>query len=138
MIAAVHALTGATLARLCGSRTQAALVGAFSHFIEDMLPHRDLDIPQEAALLAGALSLIAAARGTESREFFGALGAVLPDAENIAGRVLDIPEKQLLLPNHRGYHGPKTRTFNVQIVIATIGLASLFLPESKSPTKGTP
>jgi len=136
MIAAVHALTGATFARLCRSRTQAALVGALSHFVEDMLPHRDLDISKEAALLAGALSLIAAARGVESREFAGALGAVLPDVENVAGRVFGIPEEELFLPNHRGCHGAKTRTFHTQIAIAAIGFASLFLPESEPRTAG--
>jgi hypothetical protein len=44
MIAAVHALMGATLARFCNTKTQAALLGGTSHAMADMLPHRDLDL----------------------------------------------------------------------------------------------
>ena len=131
MIAAVHALLGSTLARFCGSRTQAALVGSASHPLADMVPHRDLEIPQEAVLLAGALCLIAAARGVESREFAGALGAVLPDVENLIGRMCDIPEERLLLPTHSRYHGRKTGDFCGQLAIVAVGVASLLLPDGR-------
>lgn len=128
MIVAVHALVGATLARLCKTHTQAAVLGAASHPVADMLPHRDLEVPQEAVLLATTLTLIAASRGIGSREFVGAIGAVFPDLENILGRLLHIPEERLLLPTHSRYHGPKTKNFNGQLSLALIGLAALFLP----------
>jgi hypothetical protein len=126
MIVAVHALVGATLARLCHTRTQAALLGSASHALADMLPHRDLDIPEEALLLSAALTTICATRGSDSREFAGALGAVLPDLENLIGRVADIPDEKLLLPTHRHLHGPKTRGFTPQIAVAIGALAALF------------
>ena len=126
MIAAVHALMGATLARLCHTSTQAALLGSASHMLADMLPHRDLDIPEEAILLAGALTAIGATRGSGSREFAGAIGAALPDLENLIGRVAGIRDEKLLLPTHRHLHGPKTRGFAPQIAIALAGLAVLF------------
>ncbi len=128
MIVAVHALLGSTIARLCRTRAQAALAGGASHALADVLPHRDLDIPEEMLLLAGALSLIAAARGADSREFAGALGACLPDVENLIGRLAAIPDERLLLPTHRNYHGRKTSGFHGQLAIAALGIISLLLP----------
>ena len=129
MIAAVHALVGSTLARFCRSSTQAALVGGASHPLADMVPHRDLEIPQEAALLAGVLCVIAGARGVDSREFAGALGAVLPVVENLVARMCGISEGRLLFPTHSSYHGRKTRGFHGQLAIAAVGMASLLLPD---------
>lgn len=138
MIVAVHALLGATLARLCKTHTQAAVLGSASHPLADMLPHRDLDVPEEALLLAATLTLIAASRGVGSREFAGALGAAAPDLENLIGRMFGIPDEQLLLPTHSQYHGRKSRDFSGQVAIALVGLAALFLPagscDSQPPT----
>ncbi len=125
MIAAVHALLGAALARLCRTRVQAALVGTASHPLADILPHRDLDIPEEALLLAGTLTMIVAARGSDSRELAGAVGACLPDIENLVGRLAGIPEEKLLLPTHRGHHGRETTGFYGQIAIAALGVLVL-------------
>ena len=94
----------------------------------DMTPHRDLEIPQEAVLLGCALCLIAGARGADSREFAGALGAVFPDVENLIGRMCGIPEERMLLPTHSRYHGRETRDFHGQLAIAAVGIASLLLP----------
>lgn len=128
MIVAVHALTGAALAPLCRTRWQAALAGAASHMVLDMLPHRDLDMGKEAALLAGALALTAAARGTGSKEFAGAIGAALPDLENLIARVANLPEDRMLLPTHRGRHGREARDFRGQGLLALAGAVSLLLP----------
>jgi hypothetical protein len=132
MIVAVHALLGSTLARLCRTRLQAAVAGAVSHALADMLPHRDLDIPEEALLLAGALSLVVAARGVESREFAGALGASLPDLENLIARLGAIPDERLLFPTHRSHHGPKTSGFEGQVAMAAVGIVSLLVPDRNS------
>lgn len=128
MIAAVHALTGAALSRLCRTHGEAFLLGGLSHVIADMLPHRDLDIPEEAALLAGALALITGARGPASREFAGAVGAALPDVENLIARLRGLPDDRLLFPTHASYHGPKTRDFRLQIALALTGLLLLAIP----------
>jgi hypothetical protein len=101
-----------------------------------MLPHRDLDIAEEALLLAGALGVILAARGADSREFAGALGACLPDAENLVGRVAGVPDERLLLPTHRGHHGRKTSGFHGQLAIAAVGLISLLIPGPDSDGVG--
>ncbi len=133
MIVAIHALVGAALGRLTRNRTQAALLGSASHVAADMLPHRDLEIPQEAALLAGALTLVAATRGVGSREFAGALGAVFPDLENLVGRMRNLPDEMLLLPSHNRYHGRKTSDFNGQLALALIGFAFLLTPCGRLP-----
>jgi hypothetical protein len=130
MIAAVHALMGAMLARFCDTSTQAALLGGASHVVADMLPHRDLDLPEEAFLLAGALTVICAIRGSDSREFAGALAAVFPDVENVIGRVRRLPDEELLLPTHRHLHGPETRSLLPQLALATLGFAILFVPDA--------
>jgi hypothetical protein len=131
MIAAVHALLGAALGRLCRTRTQAVALASASHIAADMLPHRDLEIPQEAGLLAAALALIAAARGADSREFAGAVGAVAPDIENLIGRMRGLPDEKLLLPNHNRYHGRKTEGFEGQLALALVGVAVLLLPTER-------
>jgi hypothetical protein len=131
MIAAVHALVGAALGRLCHTRTQAVALASASHIGADMLPHRDLEIPQEAGLLAAALALIAAARGAGSREFAGAVGAVAPDIENLIGRMRGLPDEKLLLPSHNRYHGRRTEGFEGQLALALIGLAVLLLPAER-------
>ncbi len=136
MIVAVHALLGSTIARLCRTRVQAALAGAASHALADMLPHRDLDIPEEALLLAGALSLVVAARGVDSREFAGALGASLPDLENLIGRLAAIPDERLVLPTHRSHHGRRTTGFEGQLAMATLGVISLLIPGCDSEDTG--
>jgi hypothetical protein len=139
MIAAVHALTGAALSRLCRSRTQALALGGVSHIAADLAPHRDLDIPQEAMLLGCALGLIAVTRGPNSREFAGALGATFPDAENLLARLGGIPDSRLLVPTHRNCHGRKTSGFLGQLALAALCLAALSLPDrscSQNPRRG--
>ena len=131
MIAAVHALTGAALGSVCGSRTQALLVGGVSHLAADALPHRDLEVPEEALLLGVALGVIALKCGWDSREFAGAVGAALPDVENLVARVLDVPESQMVLPTHRGHHGRETKGFGGQILLSLGCLASLFVPRCR-------
>jgi len=123
MIVAVHALTGAALSRLCRTPAQAFALGFASHLVGDMLPHRDLDLPEEALLLGAALGLVAAARGPGSNEFAGALGAAVPDIENLVGRLRGIPDERLLLPTHRRHHGPRTRGFAGQLALAALSLA---------------
>jgi hypothetical protein len=126
MIVAVHALIGATLSRLCQSHGQAFLLGAASHLACDLVPHRDLEIPAEAALLAGALGALGLTQGFDSREFAGAVGAAAPDIENLIGRLLGIPDEKLLLPTHSRYHGRELASVVSQVAIAAacaVGLA---------------
>ena len=135
MIVAVHAFTGAALSRLCRTSGQAFALGFASHLVADAVPHRDLDVPTEGALVLAALACIGLAHGVSSREFVGALGAVAPDLENAVARALDIPDEKLLLPTHNRYHGVKVDNVAGQIALALGCIAILALPvgeESRS------
>lgn len=125
MMGGVHALVGAALGGLCRTRGQAVIGGAVSHLVADALPHRDLEVPEEAVLLGVAFGLVGVVRGWSSREFAGAVGAVLPDVENLAARALGIPERRLLLPTHKKYHGRRTRGFRKQFGLGLGCLAML-------------
>lgn len=129
MIVGVHAFIGAALGRLCRTPGQAFFLGFASHLVADAAPHRDLPVPMEGALAATALACIGLAHGVESREFVGALGAVVPDIENLAARVLGIPDEDLLLPTHSRYHGEKADNVVGQVALALGCVAVLALPE---------
>jgi len=124
----IHALTGAALARLCRTRTQAFALGFASHLPCDLAPHRDLEVPQEALLLGVALGLVAAMKGPNSKEFLGAMGAAAPDIENLIGRALNIPDARLLLPTHSAYHGREIRSLRSQVALALGCLAAVAWP----------
>jgi len=130
MIVAVHALAGAALSRLCRTGKQAFALGFLSHLPCDLIPHRDLEVPSEAALLGATLALIAAARGPASKEFVGALGAAAADLENLVGRVLKLPDERLLIPTHSKCHGREVRSFTGQIGLALGCLAVICWPGS--------
>lgn len=132
MIVAVHSLVGAALGRWCATHAQAFAVGFASHLPCDAVPHRDLAVPQEAALLGAALGLIGALRGPTSKEFLGALGAAAPDIENLLGRALRVPDDRLLLPTHSKYHGRDIRGVRGQVALAVCCLAALAWP-GRSP-----
>ena len=131
-MAAVHALSGAVLGRLCRTPAQAFLVGALSHMVADALPHRDLEIPQEAVMLAGALGWVAVTQGSESRAFLGAVGAVVPDVENLAARLAGVGDERMLLPTHRQYHGREVDSLLPQGAVALVCLALLGVPKGRA------
>lgn len=128
MMVAVHALTGAVLGGLCRRRSHAFALGAASHLVADALPHRDLEVPVEGALMAAGLTAVALLRGADSPEFAGALGAVAPDAENLLARIFSIPDEKLLVPSHRCYHGRKIESLHSQVALAAVCLAVLAAP----------
>jgi len=130
MIVGVHALIGAALGRLGRTPGQAFCLGFASHLVADAIPHRDLEAPTEGAIAAAALVCIGLAHGVESREFMGALGAIAPDAENLAARALGVPEEKLLLPTHNRYHGAKVDNVLGQVALALGCIAVLALPAS--------
>ncbi len=127
MMVAVHALTGAVLGHFCRSKSQAFLVGAGSHLVADAVPHRDLTVPTEAALLGAALGAVALLKGARSREFAGAVGAAAPDLENLLAYLFHLPDQKLLVPSHRYYHGRKVQDPTPQFALAAACLALLAL-----------
>ena len=132
MMVGVHALIGATLGRFCRTPGQAFLVGVASHMAADLLPHRDLEVPAEAALAAAAFGMVGATQGFTSKELVGAVGATLPDLENAWAWLHDLPDEALLCPTHSTYHGAKRESVAPQVVLALACLGLLALPERES------
>jgi hypothetical protein len=128
VIAAVHALVGATVGRWIGAPATAFAAGMLTHAMGDVLPHRDLKITAEAPLLLAALGLIAWRYGVRSPELAGATGAVLPDVENAAWMTGLMPRDRVIFPTHRDegrYHGPEAQSAWPQAPIALACLAFL-------------
>jgi hypothetical protein len=126
MICAVHALLGAAVGTLSGSREGALAAGLATHLLGDLLPHKDFDPKVEAPLLAATLGLLARRCGMTSPALVGAVGGVLPDVENAAMIVGVLPKTAMRFPTHvedGKHHGPKAASAWPQGVLAAACLA---------------
>jgi hypothetical protein len=128
MMAWVHASIGAALGSQASTHRSAFGAGVASHFIADLLPHRDFELPVEAPLALTALALIGWRFGMKSREFTGALGGIAPDIENGLERLGVLPAT--VFPTHTKYkwfigHGKKIESPLPQILIALSCVALL-------------
>lgn len=125
MTGIVHALIGAGVGALSGSRTNAFLAGVVSHIAADVFPHRDLDPKIEVPLLAGALAVIAKRYGVKSKQFAGAIGAILPDSEHALLLSGLIDQEDEVFPTHWRdglLHGPDSGERISQVIIALAGI----------------
>lgn len=125
MIAAVHALVGATIGKIAGEPKGAIMAGFGSHLICDMLPHKDFPIEIEVPLLAATMGMLIWQCGITSPEVIGACAAVAPDIENGAQMVGLIPPEAMRYPSHLGRHGRKTESVLPQAILAGACLAFL-------------
>ena len=132
MICGVHGLIGAALGKVLKDKKLAFIAGVASHFVADMIPHRDLSVEAESVLAAGSLAAITATQGTASAAFWGALGAMLPDTENAINYLRG--EGRYFFPSHTDRHGPKVGEIISQVGIALICLAILLDSENKKKT----
>jgi hypothetical protein len=126
MICAVHAVVGATVGTLSGSRGGAFASGVATHLLGDLLRHKDLDPKVEAPLLAATLGLLAWRCGLTSPAVAGAVGAVLPDVENAAWMTGISRKPRCAFPTHvedGKHHGPKAASAWPQGVLAAACLA---------------
>lgn len=128
MIGAVHAGIGAALGAILRKKSSAFLAGIASHLVADAIPHTDLPVKLELPLMAGTLACIAAWRGIDSPEFWGALGGIAPDAEHgllVAGIITPDQEK---FPTHiqsGKYHGRGSGERLSQLVIGLAAVATI-------------
>lgn len=119
MMCGIHGFIGAALGSFLKDKKTAFLAGVVSHFIGDLLPHHDLSPGIEAVIAVGALGSIATTQGIHSTEFWGAVGAMLPDVEN--GLYYLRGEKgTMLYPTHRGLHGADTNELLSQVGITLV------------------
>jgi hypothetical protein len=127
---AVHASIGAGVGSFFKSKAAAFAAGMLSHLVADALPHKDLPPAVEVPLLLGALGGVAAWKGLDSPEFWGALGAVAPDFEHallVAG-IIGIEHE--VFPTHIGdgkWHGAENDERWSQLILAVAALGTVAL-----------
>ncbi|MEJ5297290.1 MAG: hypothetical protein WHZ52_04550 [Armatimonadota bacterium] len=102
MTGSAHACIGTVVGALTGSPGKALAAGVVSHAICDIIPHSEAPRALDLVLAGAALGGIAAGFGARSAEFWGAVGAVIPDVEH--GLVLAglMEEHHCLFPTHTG------------------------------------
>lgn len=129
MIAAVHALVGASVGKLAGEPKGALAGGVATHLLLDLLPHKDFDPGTEALLLAPTMVALACKFGLSSPEFVGAFGGIAPDLENAAAVAGLIPPEAMRFPTHlgEGKHGPRTESALPQGLLAAVCIGFLLL-----------
>ena len=130
MMGAVHAGIGAAVGSLCKTKPGAFLAGIASHVIADIIPHTDYPPAIEVPLVAAALAGIAAWRGADSPEFWGAAGGVAPDLEHGLKELGLITDEREVFPTHGPepcMHGGETGEHWSQaiITIACVALIAL-------------
>ena len=138
MMVSVHAAVGAGAGTAVGRfqpllGIQPALgAGVISHLLCDLVPHRDYAITIEAPLAFAVLVYLGKRYGLHSPQFWGAVGAVLPDAENALVIAGAFPQSKTVFPTHNDTapwfvgHGRKIRSPVSQFVLA---VAALWLAE---------
>jgi hypothetical protein len=102
MCSVTHVAVGALIGSFFESSLAGFFVGLASHIPLDVVPHLDfenlwVDAALTVALMVGVLVVFGF-----SPVFFGALGAVAPDIENLLWRVGVLPEKRKIFPTHSG------------------------------------
>ena len=127
MCSVTHVAVGALIGSFLGNSLASFLVGLASHIPLDVIPHLDfenlwVDAALTVALLVGILVLFGF-----SPIFFGALGAVAPDLENLLWRVGVLPEERKIFPTHSGLikHGTTkaAKGFWASLAMAAVSVA---------------
>jgi hypothetical protein len=92
---------GAAAGSFIGNQGAAALLGAASHVVLDVLPHYEFEkIWVELVAVVAVLGGLLLAGMGGSGLFWGALGAAAPDAENMAWRLGLLPGRLKVFPGH--------------------------------------
>ena len=93
MTVITHLAVGAAAGSLTDNASGAALLGLLSHVPLDVLPHYEFDkMWVEVAALAAVFAVMLAAGMGRTGIFWGAVGAVVPDIENLLWRLGVLPD----------------------------------------------
>lgn len=132
----IHFVTGFALGSRCRSIPAAFLAGVASHAALDALPHHDYrQLAAHAADAAAGFTLTGAlwrrcCRDRRMAGLAGAVGAVLPDVENVLLLLGRMDEERMRFPSHTGLtpHGQAghrdTCVFNSLVLAAAWVLVS--------------
>lgn len=106
MTVLVHMTVGAATGALLGGRPAAFGAGMAGHVALDLIPHYEFErMWIEVALVVTFFGGMLLAGLGASTVFWGALGAVLPDFENLLWRAGLLPEHRKVFPGHSRRYG---------------------------------
>lgn len=101
MTVLTHMAVGAAAGSFLEGRAPAALVGLASHIPLDLIPHYEFQkLWVEAVIVGAVLGAMVLTGLWTAPVFWGAVGAILPDAENFLWRLGIIPGRWKLFPGH--------------------------------------
>ncbi len=101
MTVLVHMAVGAAAGSFVGGRGAAFAVGLLSHIPLDVIPHYEFDkMWIEASIVAAVFAAMLALGLGGTTVFWGALGAAVPDIENLLWRRRIIPGRWKVFPGH--------------------------------------
>jgi len=96
-----HMAVGAAAGSFVGGRVPAALLGVLSHIPLDLIPHYEFQkLWVEVAVVAAALGTMVATGLWRAPVFWGAVGAIVPDIENLLWRLGVLPDSGKVFPGH--------------------------------------
>ncbi|MCK4547946.1 MAG: hypothetical protein KAW17_10955 [Candidatus Eisenbacteria sp.] len=101
MCSVTHLAVGGVLGGWAGNSGVAFFLGIVSHVVMDAVPHYDTrDFRVDVALTAAGFLAVLGLGYWNSPVFWGAVGAVLPDVENLLWRLGAIRESWRIFPSH--------------------------------------
>jgi hypothetical protein len=102
MCSVAHVAIGALIGAGVNNYFAAFALGLASHIPLDAIPHFDFRNFRADAAVSVGLVVVAAVLGGVSPVLVGALGAVLPDFENLLWKLGIIGENRKIFPTHSG------------------------------------
>lgn len=101
MTVLAHMAVGGALGSLVDGRAAPFAFGLGSHILLDVIPHYEFEkIWVEVAIVAGVMGTLIAAGHGGTGVFWGALGGVLPDIENLLWKQGILPGRWKMFPGH--------------------------------------
>jgi hypothetical protein len=101
-----HMLVGGAVGSLVDGRGIALAAGLASHVPLDIIPHYEFDkMWLEAAIAVALLGGLVATGHAGTGVFWGAIGAAVPDLENLLWRLGILPGKWKTFPGHSMRYG---------------------------------
>ncbi len=101
MTAITHLAVGAAAGSFTDNAAGAAALGLLSHVPLDILPHYEFDrMWVEVAVVVAVFAAMLAAGMARTGVFWGAVGAVVPDIENLLWRAGVLPDERKVFPGH--------------------------------------
>ncbi len=101
MTVITHLAVGAAAGSFTDSQAGAALLGLVSHVPLDVLPHYEFEkMWVEVGVVSAVFVAMLAAGMGRTGIFWGAVGAVVPDIENLLWKVGVLPREMKVFPGH--------------------------------------